>query len=95
MEYQLPDYFNATRNGTISASSIFPEETMYVIWIGTNDVGGNALLTDGIGVSIVEVRQCVIDVVEALYQSGARNFVIMNVGLFHSQSLTNFLPIYR
>lgn len=76
MEYQLPDYLNATRNGTISASSILPIETMYIIWIGTNDVG---LLTDGTGVSIVEVRQCVIDVVLALYESGARNFVIMNI----------------
>ena len=56
---------------------------MYAIWIGTNDVGVNALLTDGIGVrsgvSIVEVRKCVVDVVEVLYESGARNFVILNV----------------
>ena len=56
---------------------------MYAIWIGTNDVGANALLTDGIGVrsgvSIVEVRKCVVNVVETLYESGARNFVILNV----------------
>ena len=56
---------------------------MYAIWIGTNDVGVNALLTDGIGVrsgvSIVEVRKCVVNVVETLYESGARNFVILNV----------------
>lgn len=54
---------------------------MYAIWIGTNDVGVNALLTDGIGVSIVEVRQCVIDVVMELYEGGARIFIIMNVSL--------------
>jgi len=55
---------------------------VYAIWIGTNDVSANALLTDGIGVrsgvSIVEVRKCVVDVVEMLYESGARNFVILN-----------------
>lgn len=82
-EYQLPDYFNATRNGTIPPSSIIPHETMYAIWIGTNDVGANALLTQDAGVrrgvSIVEVRKCVVDVVRGLYESGARYFVIMNM----------------
>lgn len=84
-EHQLPDYFNATRNGTIPPPSIIPHETMYAIWIGTNDVGANALLTQDVGVrrgvSIVEVRKCVVDVVRALYESGARYFVIMNVSL--------------
>ncbi|KAI6135858.1 carbohydrate esterase family 16 protein [Pisolithus thermaeus] len=83
MEYQLPDYLNATRNGTIPPSSILPHETTYAIWIGTNDVGANALLTQGVGVrkgvSIVEVRKCVVDVVRVLYESGARYFVIMNM----------------
>ncbi|KIM54980.1 carbohydrate esterase family 16 protein [Scleroderma citrinum Foug A] len=82
-EYQLPTYINATQNGTIPASAILPNETVYAIWIGTNDVGANALLTDGIGVrsgvSIVEVRKCVVNVVETLYESGARNFVILNM----------------
>ncbi|KIM54982.1 carbohydrate esterase family 16 protein [Scleroderma citrinum Foug A] len=82
-EYQLPTYINAKQNGTIPASAILPNETVYAIWIGTNDVGVNALLTDGIGVrsgvSIVEVRKCVVNVVETLYESGARNFVILNM----------------
>jgi len=83
MEYQLPTYINATQNGTIPATAILPNETVYAIWIGTNDVGANSLLTDSIGVrsgvSIVEVRRCVVDVVEMLYESGARNFVILSV----------------
>ncbi|KAL4063415.1 carbohydrate esterase family 16 protein [Scleroderma yunnanense] len=91
-EYQLPGYFNATHNGTIPASSILPNETMYAIWIGTNDVGVNALLTDGggvrSGVSIVEVRRCVVHAVEKLYDSGARNFVIM------SMIPLNLTPLY-
>ncbi|KAI6044598.1 carbohydrate esterase family 16 protein [Pisolithus marmoratus] len=82
-EYQLPDYLNATRNGTIPPSSILPDETVYAIWIGTNDVGANALLTQGVGVkkgvSIVEVRKCVVDVVRKLYESGAKYFVVMNL----------------
>lgn len=82
-EYQLPDYLNATRNGTLPASSILPDETIYAIWIGTNDVGANALLTQGVGVkkgvSIVEVRKCVVDVVRVLYENGARYFVVMNM----------------
>jgi len=68
------------RNGTLELD---PEETIYTIWIGTNDVGVNALLTgsNAPATSIVEVRQCAIDVLKILYESGARNFIMQNVSV--------------
>lgn len=58
-----------------------PDETIYTIWIGTNDLGANALLTgsDAPDTSIVQVRQCTVDVLKILYESGARNFIMQNV----------------
>ncbi|KAF8839794.1 carbohydrate esterase family 16 protein [Paxillus ammoniavirescens] len=77
-EWQLPTYLNETYNGTLHLD---PEETMYTIWIGTNDLGANALLTgsDAPDVSIVEVRQCAVDVLKILYENGARNFIMQNM----------------
>jgi hypothetical protein len=76
--WQLPAYLNETRNGTLELN---PNETIYTIWIGTNDLGANALLTgsDAPDTSIVQVRQCTVDVLKMLYESGARNFIMQNV----------------
>ncbi|KAG1736687.1 carbohydrate esterase family 16 protein [Suillus paluster] len=77
MGWQLPTYLDETNNGTLALN---PEETMYTIWIGTNDLGAGALLTGSDAfTSIVQVRQCVIDVIDILYKSGARNFIIQNI----------------
>jgi len=77
-EWQLPYYFGAVENGTIP--HLDPSETIYVVWIGTNDVGANALLTGSDpGVSLVPVRQCAVNAVKQLYDSGARNFIFNNM----------------
>ena len=56
------------------------QDTLYSIWIGTNDVGSGALLTDPAkDVSIVNTTACVFDWVKALYDQGARNFLLQNV----------------
>ncbi|KAG8740521.1 hypothetical protein FRC12_015973 [Ceratobasidium sp. 428] len=53
---------------------------MYSIWIGTNDVGLGALLTDPLkDVSIVNTTACVFDWVQKLYDQGARNFLLQNM----------------
>ncbi|KAG1838391.1 carbohydrate esterase family 16 protein [Suillus subalutaceus] len=76
--WQIPAYLNETNNGTLELN---PDETIYTIWIGTNDLGANALITgsDAPTTSIVEVRQCAIDVLKTLYESGARNFIMQNI----------------
>ncbi|KAF8664202.1 hypothetical protein AX16_000765 [Volvariella volvacea WC 439] len=77
-ETQLPLYFEQTANRTLK---LRPEETIYTLWIGTNDVGSNALLT-GHGLnqaSLVDVTNCMVNWVSALHKSGARNFLFQNM----------------
>ncbi|KAF8557171.1 hypothetical protein OG21DRAFT_1380569, partial [Imleria badia] len=68
MEWQNPAYLNETYSGSLALNA---QETVYTIWIGTNDLGVNALLTgnDAPGA---------IDVLKRLYESGARNFIVQN-----------------
>lgn len=80
-ESQLPSYFAQMRNGTLN---LRPEETMYTLWIGTNDVGSACLLTghQAPGVTIVDIVSCAVSWIHALYASGARNFLFQNVSVF-------------
>jgi len=74
-------YFDEIDNKTLKldyASSIM------TLWIGTNDIGSNALLTGPIStvpgpVTIVDVVSCAVDWVKALYDKGARNFLFQNM----------------
>jgi hypothetical protein len=53
---------------------------MYSIWIGTNDVGHDTLLTNPLeGVSVVNTTTCVFDWIKLLYDQGARNFLLQNI----------------
>lgn len=77
-ESQLPLYFDQKNNGSIHLN---PAETIYTLWIGTNDVGANSLIV-GQGapdVTLVNVTECAINWVKVLYESGARNFLFQNV----------------
>ncbi|KAF9065311.1 GDSL lipase/acylhydrolase [Rhodocollybia butyracea] len=78
-ESQLPAYFSELANGTVP--KLKPEETLYTLWIGTNDVGVGALLTGGgmKGVSLVDTVACAINWVKVMYESGARNFIFQNM----------------
>ena len=80
-ESQLPAYFAAQANGSLGA--LKPHDTVYTLWIGTNDVGANALLTGGQtpGVTLVDAVSCAVDWVRALYDGGARNFIFQNVSI--------------
>ncbi|KAG8739853.1 hypothetical protein FRC10_005048 [Ceratobasidium sp. 414] len=93
MESQIPEY---NRNVTVKSGDpanttyiispngtytpLFSQDTIYSIWIGTNDVGAGALLTDPLeNVSVVNTTACVFDWVKSLYDQGARNFLIQNM----------------
>ena len=79
IESQLPTYFSSVENGSLTLD---PDETIYTLWIGTNDLGRAALLTGNQeqGVSLVDVIGCAVSWVSSLYKSGARNFLFQNVG---------------
>lgn len=58
---------------------------MYAIWIGTNDLGNNAFLTDSQiqGKTIKDYVDCVYSIIDKLYQNGGRYFVLLNIAPLH------------
>ncbi|KAF4566047.1 hypothetical protein EYR36_011461 [Pleurotus pulmonarius] len=75
-ESQLPLYFEEKANGT---TRLDPARTVYTLWIGTNDVGVNSLISGGNRASIVDTTTCAVNWVNTLYASGARNFIFQNM----------------
>ncbi|KAI0047891.1 carbohydrate esterase family 16 protein [Auriscalpium vulgare] len=76
---EIPLYLADLHNGSIHVP---PGETLYTLWIGTNDIGPNTLLT-GTDVlnnaTIVDVTECAVGWVSTLYKAGARNFLFQNL----------------
>ncbi len=56
------------------------DNTVYSMWIGTNDLGGDAFLTDSSlkETVIPDYIDCIYDRFDELYKYGARYFVLMN-----------------
>lgn len=56
-------------------------QTVYGIWIGTNDLGNGVFLTESQpkGMSITNYTNCVFEQLDRLYAIGARRFVVMNI----------------
>jgi hypothetical protein len=76
---ELPAYFAEVKNLSIAVP---PDETLYTLWIGTNDLGPTTLLLgqDVLNnATIVSVTQCAVSWVKTLYDSGARNILLQNV----------------
>ncbi|KZV77123.1 carbohydrate esterase family 16 protein [Peniophora sp. CONT] len=79
MESQMPLYLEEIRNKSLKVDF---ERALYTLWIGTNDLGPNTLLT-GVEVepnaTIASVTSCTIDWAKELYDTGARNFLYQNI----------------
>jgi hypothetical protein len=56
-------------------------ETVYSIWIGTNDLGNYAFITDSQvkGKTIPDYINCVYSVLDQVYKNGGRYFVLQNL----------------
>ncbi|PYI07368.1 SGNH hydrolase [Aspergillus sclerotiicarbonarius CBS 121057] len=86
LEYQVPA-FKADFSYTVPSTgekflSIAPNETIFAIWIGTNDLGNYAFLTDSQvpNKTIPDYIDCVYEALDGVYATGAaKYFVIMNV----------------
>jgi len=61
------------------------DNTVYALWIGTNDLGVDALLTDSSldNATITNYTDCVFSVFDSLYRAGGRYFVLMNTAPLH------------
>lgn len=66
---------------TTAPINIKDDKTVYAIWIGTNDLGNDAFLTDSQvkGKQITDYIDCVYASLEKIYAAGGRWFVLMNV----------------
>lgn len=90
-ESQIPTWQQEKNNGTLTyldAKGLGEDDALYFLWIGTNDVGDNGLLTGhGVrpGVSLVDVTACAVNWVRVMYANGARNFLFANVRLYRSE----------
>ncbi|KAI0036066.1 GDSL lipase/acylhydrolase [Vararia minispora EC-137] len=76
---ELPAYLAQSQTGSIAVPS---NETLYTLWIGTNDLGPTTLLLGQAIVNnatIVDVMECAVNWVKTLYDSGARNFLFQNL----------------
>ncbi|KAK8167678.1 GDSL lipase/acylhydrolase family protein [Phyllosticta citrichinensis] len=83
--YEIPAFiadknFKDPANGA-PVLDIPAEETVYSMWVGTNDVGANAFLTDSQApdLTLVDYLQCVYNQFDRLYAEGGRYFVLMNL----------------
>lgn len=71
-----------TNKSTGKSALINPAaETVYAIWIGTNDLAYDGFLTDvqPKGMSLTYYTDCVYTQIDRLHAAGARKFVLMNV----------------
>jgi hypothetical protein len=63
--------------------------TYSAIWIGTNDLGPAAFFTDNrLNLTILDYVDCVYEQLDTLYETGARNFVLLNIAPL------NYAPMY-
>lgn len=86
LEYEIPAFIAdkaSVRNGTSEAyfsPALTDNDSVYAMWIGTNDLGQWAFLTDSQvpGKVLTDYTDCVYQAMDQLYQQGARVFVLMN-----------------
>jgi phospholipase/lecithinase/hemolysin len=91
--YELPAFIADSNYTTANGTKFFtgtPDNTVYAIWIGTNDLGNDAFLTDSQikGKTVADYMDCVYNQISRLYANGGRYFVIMNLAPL------NLLPQY-
>lgn len=83
-QYEVPAYLADSKYITPNGKKFLkdsPNNTVYAFWIGTNDLGVDAFLTDSQvnDTDIEDYLDCVYDQVQDVYQNGGRYFVLMNV----------------
>lgn len=92
-QYEIPAYIADSKyvdeNGTKFMDNP-PDETVYSIFIGTNDLGNYAFISDSqvAGTTIVNYTDCVFGAIQSVYDNGGRYFVLQNVAPL------NLLPQY-
>lgn len=72
------------KNKTTGTNTLYTDRksdnTVYSMWIGTNDLGTGAFLTDSslLGTTIPDYVDCVFEKFDRIYKAGGRYFVLFN-----------------
>jgi phospholipase/lecithinase/hemolysin len=81
-EYQIPAYeADLKMEATVySSGKMRADNTVFGLWIGTNDLGAGAILTDANapGTTISSYVDCIWNVFDSVYKTGGRHFVLLN-----------------
>ena len=91
VDYEIPAFIadkTALRNGTgeaYFATGLTPSNAVYTMWIGTNDLGVNAFLTNSqiSGTVLSNYTDCIFGAFDSLYANGGRYFVLFNLAPLH------------
>ena len=88
LEYEVPAFVADLPATKVNSTPVVPlyspkpnaMDAVYALWIGTNDLGVWAFLTDSQipGKVLADYTSCVYNVFDRLYKQGARHFVLMN-----------------
>ena len=87
IDYEVPAFItdlNSTNNATgmpLFTPALTANNAVYVMWIGTNDLGVDAFITDSQvpGNTLTDYTDCVFQALDEIYATGARYFVVNNV----------------
>jgi len=107
LEYEIPAFIADGKVNNIATGkpyfspALTANEAVYAIWIGTNDVGNNAFITDSQvpGKTLTDYINCVYASMDQLYATGARYFVLMNLAplwlapMYASAMPVNYWPV--
>lgn len=86
LEDEIPSFLEdiAFLNASTGTNTFYTDResdnTVYALWIGTNDLGTDAFLTDSqkSGLTITDFVDCVFQVFDIIYSTGGRHFVLLN-----------------
>lgn len=79
LEYEIPAF-----EADLAFASLYPNRqpnnTVYAMWIGTNDLGVEGFLLDRNrpGTTLSDLVECVWESFDRIYKTGGRRFVVMN-----------------
>lgn len=80
LEYQVPAF-----QQDLAVDGMFPDRqpdnTVYAMWIGTNDLGWDAFLSDSMapGAALSDIVDCMWKSFDGVYKAGGRHFVVLNM----------------
>lgn len=75
-DYELPAF---KADFPKHSSSLDLDETLFTIWIGTNDIGAEEIISGLPNVGLTNYTNCVFNTMTELYEYGARNFALLNL----------------